>query len=177
MIKLTYIHILFTCTIVVGDRIIDTRSEWRSFSNDGGDNSDPSRVGGPSNPLLEGSQLDTAIGSDKGASSSKSKDLHRIQSRGAMRGSDKGLITAYKEIGQCCERMNLTRQISDHAKEFYKTADAAKITKGKHNLALIAACIYTACRVGGNARTFKEICASTGIKNYLILNFYLKFLS
>jgi transcription initiation factor TFIIIB Brf1 subunit/transcription initiation factor TFIIB len=46
---------------VVGHRIIDTRSEWRTFSNDNAKGDDPSRVGGPSNPLLDGGQLDTMV--------------------------------------------------------------------------------------------------------------------
>ncbi len=36
------------CGLVVGDRVIDVGSEWRTFSNEkGGD--DRSRVGGPEN--------------------------------------------------------------------------------------------------------------------------------
>ena len=33
------------CGLVLGPRIIDTRSEWRTFSNDDGGGDDPSRVG------------------------------------------------------------------------------------------------------------------------------------
>jgi transcription initiation factor TFIIB len=33
------------CGLVLGDRIIDTRSEWRTFANDDQGNDDPSRVG------------------------------------------------------------------------------------------------------------------------------------
>jgi transcription initiation factor TFIIB len=79
-----------------------------------------------------------------------------------MRGAEKALISGYKDIGSFCDRMNLTRKISDQAKQYFKIADAAKLTKGKNNMAFIAACIYTACRAGGNTRTLKEICASTG---------------
>ena len=42
-------------------RVIDVGSEWRTFSNEKA-NSDPSRVGGPENPLLNGSDLSTIIG-------------------------------------------------------------------------------------------------------------------
>lgn len=34
-----------TCGLVLGPRIIDTRSEWRTFANDDGGGDDPSRVG------------------------------------------------------------------------------------------------------------------------------------
>src|SRR4051812_18720807 len=63
------------CGLVLGDRIIDTRSEWRTFANDEGD--DPSRVGQAANPLLEGSQLDTIIGRRDGGSG-VAKDLNKV---------------------------------------------------------------------------------------------------
>lgn len=49
------------CGLVVGDRVIDVGSEWRTFSNEKS-GEDPSRVGGPENPLLNGSDLTTMIG-------------------------------------------------------------------------------------------------------------------
>lgn len=49
------------CGLVVGDRVIDVGSEWRTFSNEKS-GVDPSRVGGPENPLLNGSDLTTMIG-------------------------------------------------------------------------------------------------------------------
>jgi len=53
------------CGLVVGDRVIDVGSEWRTFSNEKA-NADPSRVGGPENPLLNGSDLTTIIGGGRG---------------------------------------------------------------------------------------------------------------
>lgn len=52
------------CGLVVGDRVIDVGSEWRTFSNEKS-GVDPSRVGGPENPLLNGSDLTTMIGPGK----------------------------------------------------------------------------------------------------------------
>ncbi|KAJ6475680.1 hypothetical protein DFH09DRAFT_1217332 [Mycena vulgaris] len=55
------------CGLVLGDRIVDTRSEWRTFANDEGD--DPSRVGAASDPLMEGrEQLDTVVSFRDGGS-------------------------------------------------------------------------------------------------------------
>lgn len=56
------------CGLVVGDRVIDVGSEWRTFSNEKS-GVDPSRVGGPENPLLNGSDLTTMIGPGTGAAS------------------------------------------------------------------------------------------------------------
>lgn len=49
-------------------RVIDVGSEWRTFSNEKANN-DPSRVGGPENPLLNGSDLSTIIGPGSGGDS------------------------------------------------------------------------------------------------------------
>jgi len=44
--------------------------EWRTFSNDrSGSFNDPSRVGGPENPLLDGADLSTTIGPGTGSAS------------------------------------------------------------------------------------------------------------
>ena len=72
------------CGIILGDRIVDTRSEWRTFSSESGDH-DPSRVGAPTNPLLEGTGLDTMISKVEGGSGT-GNDLSRWQSRGTVRG-------------------------------------------------------------------------------------------
>ena len=55
------------CGLVVGDRVIDVGSEWRTFSSESG-GEDKSRVGGPENSLL-GSDLSTMIGPATGAAS------------------------------------------------------------------------------------------------------------
>jgi transcription initiation factor TFIIIB Brf1 subunit/transcription initiation factor TFIIB len=49
-------------------RVIDVGSEWRTFSNEKA-SVDPSRVGGPENPLLSGGDLSTMIGPGTGSAS------------------------------------------------------------------------------------------------------------
>lgn len=56
------------CGLVVGDRVIDVGSEWRTFNNEKS-GVDPSRVGGPENPLLSGGDLSTMIGPATGSAS------------------------------------------------------------------------------------------------------------
>lgn len=48
--------------------MIDVGSEWRTFSNEKA-SVDPSRVGGPENPLLSGGDLSTMIGPGTGSAS------------------------------------------------------------------------------------------------------------
>lgn len=147
------------CGLVVGDRIIDTRSEWRSFTNDeGGD--DPSRVGGPSNPLLDSDQLDTIV-SKKDGGTGLARDLSRLQNRGSVKQSDRILINAFRVIGTMCDRIGLPKVICDRAKQLFKKVEDEKIMKGRANDGIIASCIYIACRQERVPRTFKEISSLT----------------
>lgn len=151
------------CGTVVGDRIIDTRSEWRTFSNDnggGGAGDDPSRVGGPGNPLLDTAHLETVISSRDGFTGA-CRELGRLQSKTSYRAGERNLLAAFKIISLMCERIGLPRLIADRAKQLYKLVEDEKLTKGKVNDGIVAACIYVACRQEKVPRTFKEISALT----------------
>ena len=153
--------ICMDCGIVVGEHIIDTRSEWRTFSNDNSGGDDPSRVGGPSNPLLDGDQqLDTII-SSRDNFTGMSRELSRAQGKVGMKASDKALLNAFRTITTLCERIGLTRVITERAKHLFKIAEEEKLSKGKNTDAFIAACIYYACRQENVTRTYKEISSLT----------------
>lgn len=61
-------------------RVIDVGSEWRTFSNEKS-GVDPSRVGGPENPLLGGGDLSTMIGPGRGDASFDSFGVSKYQNR------------------------------------------------------------------------------------------------
>jgi transcription initiation factor TFIIB len=148
----------YSSRLVLGDRIVDTRSEWRTFSNDeAGD--DPSRIGAVRNVLLNGSQLDTIIAANSAASAS----LARVQGKSAQAKGEQSLVNAYKDISAMCEAISLPRSIQDIAKHLYKRVDDNKALKGRSNESIIAACIFIACRQGGVPRTIKEICTLTTV--------------
>jgi transcription initiation factor TFIIB len=150
-----------SCGLVVGDRIIDTRSEWRTFANDDQGNDDPSRVGDASNPLLNGSQLETSIGQSESAAG---RNLSRINNKITQQDkANKTLLQAYKEIGSLCDSMSMGRSVSDAAKHIFKVVDDHKFMKGKPQEAVIAGCIFIACRQAGAGRTFREIHAITNV--------------
>lgn len=149
------------CGIVVGEHLIDTRSEWRTFSNDNAGGDDPSRVGGPTNPLLDNDQqLDTMI-SSRDNFTGMSKELSRAQGRVVGKAADKALMNAFRTISTYCERIGLTRVITERAKQLFKIAEDEKLTRGKNAEAFIAACIYYACRQENVTRTYKEISSLT----------------
>jgi len=146
------------CGLIVGDRVIDVGSEWRTFSNEKA-SVDPSRVGGPENPLLSGGDLSTMIGPGTGAASFDSFGTSKYQNRRTMSSSDRALIAAFREISSMADRINLPKTIVDRANNLFKQVHDGKSLKGRSNDAKASACLYIACRQEGVPRTFKEICA------------------
>ncbi|KAI0050030.1 transcription initiation factor IIB [Auriscalpium vulgare] len=154
------------CGLVLGDRIVDTRSEWRTFANDEGD--DPSRVGAASDPLMEGmEQLDTVIGFKDGGSGI-ARELQRAASRSQNTRSERNLLSAFRDISTWCDQFSLPKTISDIAKQLYKRSDEEKLLRGKPLDAVIAACIFIACRQAHVPRTFREICNLTHVSKKVL---------
>ncbi|KAI0311028.1 cyclin-like protein [Amylostereum chailletii] len=155
-----------TCGLVLGDRVVDTRSEWRTFANDEGD--DPSRVGAASDPLMEGmEQLDTVI-SFRDGGSGIARELQRAASRGQSSRSERNIFSAFRDISSWCDQFSLPKTISDIAKQLYKRSDEEKLLRGKPLDAVIAACIFIACRQAHVPRTFKEICNLTHVSKKVL---------
>jgi len=150
------------CGLVVGDRVIDVGSEWRTFSNEKG-GEDKSRVGGAENTLLGSSDLSTIIGPGTGKASFGA-DGNAIYSQrrtggGGGSSSDRTLIAAFRTISNMSDRINLPRTIIDRANNLFKMVSDGKNLKGRANDAIAAACLYIGCRQEGVPRTFKEIVA------------------
>jgi len=149
-----------SCGLVIGDRVIDTGSEWRTFSNDDQGNDDPSRVGDGESFLLNGNQLHTSISFGAGKASN---DLYRTQNKSVNDKANQNLLQAYKQIGAYCDAWNMPRNVSDTAKYLFKQVEEGKVLKGKSQDAIIAGCILIACRQHAVPRTFKEIYALTKV--------------
>ncbi|KAG0140816.1 hypothetical protein CROQUDRAFT_725958 [Cronartium quercuum f. sp. fusiforme G11] len=150
-----------TCSLVIGDRIVDTRSEWRTFAGDEGD--DPSRVGGPSNPLLNGVENFETIISFKDGNTGVARDLNRAASRAAAKNGEKSVAAAFLSIQDMCDAISLPRIVTDIAKQLFRRADEEKLLRGKQADAIIAACIFIACRQSKVGRSFKEVVALTRV--------------
>ncbi|KAK4542571.1 hypothetical protein LTR36_006619 [Oleoguttula mirabilis] len=149
------------CGLVLQQRSIDMSSEWRTFSNDDQGGDDPSRVGDGPNALLNGAQLNTSIAFGDGGM--RSKELHRAQNKANIDKGNKGLLQAYKQIGALCDGWQLPMSVADTAKHLYKDADESRIFKGKSQEALIAGCVFLACRRNNVPRSFREVMELTKV--------------
>jgi len=150
-----------SCGLVLGDRIIDTRSEWRTFANDESGSDDPSRVGNAANPLLNGSQLETSISFGDGGQ--RSRELSRAHAKLTNSKSNKNLTEAYSRIHAICNPLGLTGDIIETTQQLFKATEDNKMFKGKNTDAIIAGCLFIACRQLGSPRTFKEINKATRV--------------
>lgn len=151
------------CGLVVGDRVVDVGSEWRTFSHES-NGTDRSRVGGGENPFLSGTDLSTMVGTDRASGSGLDLQSYaRYQNRSGISGSDRSLLNAIREIQTMASRINLPRTITDRANQLFKQVHDQKTLKGRSNDAIASACLYIACRQEGVPRTFKEICAISKI--------------
>uniref|UniRef100_A0A7N6ARM7 Transcription initiation factor IIB n=1 Tax=Anabas testudineus TaxID=64144 RepID=A0A7N6ARM7_ANATE len=159
------------CGLVVGDRVIDVGSEWRTFSNEKA-LKDPSRVGDAQNPLLNGGDLTTMIGKGTGAASFDEFGNSKYQNRRTMSSSDRAMLNAFKEISTMADRINLPRNIVDRTNNLFKQVYEQKSLKGRANDAIASACLYIACRQEGVPRTFKEIGDIAGVADVTIRQSY-----
>jgi transcription initiation factor TFIIB len=83
--------------------------------------------------------------------------LQNAAARVAVKSGDRSLGVAYGEITTLCEKLGMTRQLQDTAKQLFRRQDEEKICRGKARDAIVAACIFLAARITGAPRTFKEI--------------------
>lgn len=147
------------CGLVVGDRMVDVGSEWRTFSNDK-ESKDMSRVGAAENPLFDGDNLETVLsmGTGAGALDEFGKQKYTNGPR-HMSSADKALRNGYDAIRQMAGRINLSNRIITRAFSLFKQCYENKCVRGRSQDAVVATCIYIACRQEGAQRTIKEICA------------------
>ena len=150
------------CGLVVGDRVVDVGSEWRSFSSEKG-GEDKSRVGASESTLLGSSDLSTIIGPATGKASFDSTGTALYNNRRTVASSDRTLINSFRTIAEMSDRINLPRNIVDRANIMFKMIHDGKSLKGRSNDAIAAASLYIACRQEGVPRTFKEIVAVSTI--------------
>lgn len=148
-----------SCGLVLSDRLIDTRSEWRTFSNDDQGNDDPSRVGDAPNLMINGDQLQTKIAFE----GANAKNLSHLQNKVTQDKSSKVLLQAYREIQSLTDSINAGAQVTNTAKHIFKLVDDHKALKGKSQEAIIAGCIFIACRQTGVPRTFREVYGLTKV--------------
>ncbi|CAA6673493.1 unnamed protein product [Spirodela intermedia] len=120
---------------------------------------------GPSNPLLTDGGLSTVISKPNGAQGEfLSSSLGRWQNRGANPTDLSSWPFAPSPTWQTgaflhSYSLGLVATIKDRANEIYKKVEDLKSIRGRNQDAILAACLYIACRQEDRPRTVKEICS------------------
>lgn len=142
------------CGLVVCPQIVDTHSEWRTFSNDDLNGADPSRVGGPIDPLL-GDQLLTAISFEKG--DTRGRDLARAQTRGLSDPKNTILNAGFMRIAHFCDTLGLPKIVQDACKDVFRLCYDDRRLKGRSKESLVAAAIVIGSRLCDLPQSFQEV--------------------
>lgn len=150
------------CGLVLCARIIDNRSEWRTFNNDDQKGDDPSRVGEATNSILDSDQLNTVIAAGIDATKT-ARELNRTQSRSFADKKSHSLQAAFAKITSMCDGYQLPKVVQDGAKEVYKLVYDDPSLKGKSQESIMAGAIFLGCRKASVPRSFKEIWALTNV--------------
>ncbi|KAL6454388.1 SUA7 Transcription initiation factor IIB [Candida maltosa Xu316] len=153
------------CGLVLSDRIVDTRSEWRTFQNDDKNGDDPSRVGDAGNALYDTEDLSTMISYNTNtfAGSGSKNNLNKIQQKSLVDKKNFALQAAYQRISELCNGYQLPKSVSDAAKHLYKAVREDRLLKGKSQDAIMAGTILLGCRRAEVPRTLEEIRALTNV--------------
>lgn len=153
------------CGLVLEDHYIQETTEWRTFANnESAGDKDPNRVGGATNPLFADGGLSTTIAKPKGGRAASSLDVQWPKHgwNSFSNAEHNRLMMAFGAITTMSERLGLVAIINDRAKELYKRVEDQKSSRGKNQEALMAACLYIACKQEDKPRTVKEICSANG---------------
>lgn len=132
--------------------ILDENPEWSHDVNGDSNKKNQSRCGFPINPLLEKSSLSTAI---KGNNNILMNKLHHQIS---MDHVERSRFHVFEHITRMAgDSGNLSQNVIDKAKYYYKILSERKLSRGSIRQGLIACCILYACNSENVSRSVKEI--------------------
>ncbi|KAJ2066522.1 transcription initiation factor IIB [Coemansia sp. S2] len=141
------------CNTPVGDRLVDSRSEWRRRRAQKTDdsNSDSSATGSPLARAANGVGL------------LRAKKSRNAKTRAVEQRHEETLERGLEQISAMCLAMDVPRSIESASCEYYRRVESGGLHRGKNQDAITATCVFLACRQQAVPRTFKELCALTRV--------------
>jgi transcription initiation factor TFIIB len=140
----------------VSQRFLDHSAEWRYYGHDDAKTADPARCGPPVNDLLPciGSIL-SATGPMRGSIGSRM--MRQYQMWNAMTYRERSLYSVCDFLTVSAARNGIPHAILEESKNMYKKISELKISRGENRHAIIASCVYLACKTNKVPRSLKEI--------------------
>lgn len=167
------------CGLVVSDRTVETRAEWRNF---GAETTYRGRNGDPSSLARHDMGLATVIGREnvdaRGALLSPvvRSAIGRWRtwdSRGQSRdSSDRSLQQAFDTLNRLKTKLNLSSAMIEKAAYIYRKAQDRQLARGRSISTLIGACTYISCRDLGSSLSLTEFAEQTNVKRNDLARMY-----
>ena len=158
------------CGFVVQERSVDQSPEWRTFSDDKGE--DRARAGAPTSITYRDMGLSTIIGRSNRDASGRSFDspmrqsidrLRKWDNRSPAFGSqEKNLGVAMRELEKMGDKLGVSQAVRERAAYIYRKALERGLLRGRSIIGISAASLYAAMRDTETPRTLKDI---AGVNN------------
>jgi transcription initiation factor TFIIB len=147
------------CGYVIEENVVDEGPEWRAFEP--GQREKRARTGAPESILLHDKGLSTDIGIDRSLTGLMREKMYRLRKwQSRLRVSDateRNLAFALSELDRIASQLKLPRHVEEEAARLYREAVRKGLIRGRSIEAVIAACVYAACRLLKVPRTLDEI--------------------
>jgi len=160
------------CGAILEINNMNQKQEWSAFDIE--EFNDKARTGTPSSLARHDMGLFTVIGrTDKDASGGKIDPLVRSTMerlriwdfRSQIRTpTDRNLRQAFSELDVMKAKLGLSDAIIEKTAYVYRKAQERQLVRGRTTSAILAACVYIACREIGTPRTLKDISAISNVK-------------
>jgi transcription initiation factor TFIIB len=165
-------QICASCGLVVSEHALDRGPEWRAFTLE--EKADRSRVGGPISILQADKGLPTVIVDvNKDAFGRRVPlptrlqmlRLRKWQSRTQYQSPvERNLLQALAELDRIVDKLHIPEDIQEEAAEIYRKVLNKGLVRGRSIAAIVAACVYAACRKASRPRSLKEIASVSRVK-------------
>src|SRR3990167_4903909 len=157
------------CGLVIEDRMVDFSQEWRSFEDDGGQDS-KRRTGAPSSAT----QFDQGLGTEVGTTadfyklgSDRERDRFFRLRKWNIRIStaiERNLKVALAELKRVSSYLRLPKSVEEEAARIYRSAVQKGLVRGRSMESVVAGALYAACRRHEIPRTLDELGEASGIE-------------
>lgn len=152
------------CGTVVEENVIDTTAEWTNSE----DEPNKARAGAPITMSRADMGVRTVIGSRAdfskmgGKLARKYRKLQKEDIRSATR-TERNLKSAFDDLKRFASVMKLPSAVEEEAARLYRKALEKNLIRGRTVEAVMAGCIYLACKSFGVPKGFREICELTRV--------------
>ena len=168
------------CGFVVTERAVDQGPEWRSFSDEKGENK--SRAGAPPSITYRDMGLSTMIGSSNRDASGRTFDSSMRSTMGRLRkwdnrspafgNQEKNLGIAMRELDKTADKLGVSQAVKERAAYIYRKALDRGLLRGRSIVGISAAALYAAMRDTETPRTLKDIALANNLNRKAVARDY-----